>query len=131
MLTIKQAHLKFVIGFLAVFLMTVPGIAGGPDKLLITTQGWEPYTKEVNGVQSGTAVEALACVLKKMGQPYSIAFIPWIRAQAEVREGRAHAFFPAGRNNERDEYARLSDGIVSVKWVWYLPKDSNLNPKDP
>lgn len=123
--------LRLTVVFCSIFFIITPGIAGAPDKLLITTQSWEPYTKEVNGVQSGTAVEALACVFEKMGQTYSIAFIPWIRAQAEVREGRAHAFFPAARNNERDEYARLSIGIVSAKDSWYLPKDSNLNPKDP
>jgi len=65
-----------------------------------------------------------------MGQPYSIAFIPWIRAQAEVKAGRAHAFFPASRNDERDGYAKSSDQLVSLKWVWFLPKESNLNPKD-
>ncbi len=67
MKTIGSIVFKFslrltVVFFSIFFIIATPGIAGGPDKLLITTLGWEPYTKEVNGVQSGTAVEALACV---------------------------------------------------------------------
>lgn len=116
---------------LSLFYLPTPGSATEMETVLITTQGWEPYTKEENGIQSGSAVEALDCVFTKMGQPYTVLFMPWIRAQSEVREKRAHAFFPASHNNDRDKFARLSDGIVSVKWVWYLPRDSKLDPKDP
>ena len=128
---IWKTSIRFIVGFLSIFFVTTPVIAEGPEKLLLTTQGWAPFTIEVDGVQSGTAVQALDCVLQKMGQPYSIAFIPWIRAQAEVKAGQAHAFFPASRNDERDGFARLSDEIVSAKWVWYLLKENKLDPKDP
>lgn len=126
-----KVSVRIITLLFCILFASAPGIAEEFDKLLFTTQGWEPYTKETNGTQSGTAVEALDCVLKNMKQPYSISFMPWIRAQTEVREKRAHAFFPASRNNDRDKFARLSDGLVSVKWVWFLHKDSVLNPKDP
>lgn len=38
MVAIKQVYLKLAMGFLFTFLIAAPGIAGGPDKLLITTQ---------------------------------------------------------------------------------------------
>jgi polar amino acid transport system substrate-binding protein len=117
-------------GLLAgIFFAVTAGLAAGPEKLLLTTQEWAPYHTAINDVPNGIAVRVIDCVLEKMQQPYSITFLPWTRAQDEVKTGRAHGFFVASQSDKRDEYARLSTPIAPQKWIWYLRKDSKRTPE--
>jgi len=103
----------------------------GQDVLLLTTQAWEPYQMESGGVQDGIAVRAVMCILESIGQPYSITFLPWARAQAQVEAGQAHGFFAASQSDKRDAYAQMSEPIAPQQWLWYLLAGSTLDPQDP
>lgn len=100
-------------------------------ELLLTTQNWAPYIREENGRPTGLAVVPLDCAMSRLGQKYRIQFLPWLRAQNEVRHGRADGFLPASRNAERDGYAALSEPLVYNTWAWYFPKGSKIRPDAP
>ncbi|MGE0735080.1 MAG: substrate-binding periplasmic protein [Alphaproteobacteria bacterium] len=99
-----------------------------PTTLLLTTQHWPPYHELKNGTPHGIAITALDCILDRMKQPRRIEFLPWRRAQDEVRAGRAHGFLLASHSPERDRFARLSAPIAPQTWAWYLPHGSTLSP---
>lgn len=70
-------------------------------------------------------------MLDRLGLRYRIVFLPWRRAQEDVRAGRADAFFAASRSAERDEYAVFSLPIAPQVWTWYFPRGAPLRPDDP
>ncbi len=102
-----------------------------PDEIILTTQEWPPYIVDEAGRPGGLSMVALDCAFKKIGRRYRVDFLPWKRAQFEVRSGRAHGFFPASGNRERASYATLSKPLVYNTWAWFMRKDSLLSPEAP
>lgn len=105
--------------------------APAATELVIATQEWAPYQTEASGRQGGIAVDAMRCVLDRLGARYRFVFLPWRRAQEDVRAGRADAFFAASRSAERDEYAVFSVPIAPQVWTWYFPRGASMRPDDP
>jgi len=99
-------------------------------EITLATQEWAPYQTEAGGRRSGIAIDALRCVLDRMGETYHLVFLPWRRAQEEVRAGRVDGFFAASRSAERDEYAVFSTPIAPQVWAWYFPRGTSLRPGD-
>lgn len=119
-------HYRFV-PLLAVLLAVSSAVQAQP--LRLTTQQQPPYNMEdAKGRQSGLALETVVCALKHMQYPYSIQFLPWLRAQNMVKNGQADGFFPASQNAERDRFAILSETVAPQQWRWYLPADSTVDP---
>lgn len=118
--------------WLAILWIADPGAAArAGTALVVATQEWAPYQTEAGGRQSSIAVEALRCILDRLGARYRIVFLPWRRAQEDVRAGRADAFFAASRSAERDEYAVFSLPIAPQVWTWYFPRGASPQPGDP
>jgi polar amino acid transport system substrate-binding protein len=76
----------------------------------------------------GIAVQVVSCVLKKMNRSVAIEVYPWERAQRMAESAEVDGFFPATIKPERLVWAEASAVIADQKWIWYLPKDSKLDP---
>ena len=96
----------------------------------LVTQEWQPYQSRASGRPTGVAVEMVRCVLGRLGRQAEIVFLPWQRAQADVRKGRADGFFAASQSPERDAYATLSAPIAPQQWTWYYAEGAELVPGD-
>lgn len=98
-------------------------------KIILTTHNLPPYgSYQDDGSFRGVAVDVVECALHKIQQPFEILVVPWKRAQVMVQKHVAHGFFAGSQNKKRDSYAVMSAIIADQKWVWYLPKDSSLDP---
>lgn len=96
-----------------------------------TTEDLPPYVRLEQDRVTGIAADVVHCVMAQLGRPYEITALPWARAQALVREGRADAFFPASHSVLRDDYAISSVAIAPQDWAFYLKADSQLDPLSP
>ncbi|MCP3925847.1 MAG: transporter substrate-binding domain-containing protein [Desulfobacterales bacterium] len=122
---------KFIFLISALLLLLInTSTASSKMKIILTTQNWPPYQVYENEILTGSAVQVVKCVLRKMEQPYEIKVFPWKRAQRMVERGEAHGFFSASQNNIRNQYAKISYSIASQKWNWYLLKENPMNPAD-
>lgn len=135
-LTISKA-LSFIFSFLTAirllsFLLlnvylSSHSLAKPIDKeILISTQAWPPYQIESSYAQTGFAINALKCVMEKMGQKYRVIFLPWGRAQNGVAQGKYDGFFSASQNDKRDSYAVHSNTFIEQKWNFYLLKETSI-----
>ncbi|MCL9781248.1 transporter substrate-binding domain-containing protein [Vibrio sp. S4M6] len=95
---------------------------------ILTTEERPPFHYVSDGVVVGSATQTLTCTLDKIDVPYVIKVMPWLRAQSEVKSGKASAFFSASQSDTRDEYAILSNPFVKQSWNWYVLKGSTLLP---
>ncbi|NRD74145.1 transporter substrate-binding domain-containing protein [Shewanella sp. VB17] len=95
-------------------------------EVLISTQEWPPYQIKSPYAQTGFAINALKCVMDKVGQKYRVIFLPWGRAQNGVAQGKYDGFFSASQNDKRDNYAVLSQTFIEQEWNFYLLKDTNI-----
>lgn len=103
--------------------------AQAAESIRLATHDQAPYGTYMPDKRfDGIAVRAMECVLKKMGQRYSIEVFPWERAQVLAQRGEVQGFFPATIKAERLEWAEPSKVIADQKWVWYLPLNSKLDP---
>ena len=108
------------------------GCAAAVEPIRIATHDQAPCgTYMPDKSFDGVAVRVMSCVLKKMGQPYSIEVYPWERAQMLAQRGEVQGFFPATIKKERLEWSEPSKVIADQKWIWYLPASSKLDPLSP
>lgn len=100
--------------------------------LRLNTHELPPYSfHNDQGQIDGIAIRVTECALKKVNQPYSIAFYPWARAQMLVQVRYADGFFAASASEERNQYAVLSATIAPQEWRWYLRNDNPMDPRSP
>lgn len=101
---------------------------GADDRMLLTTQEWPPYQTQAGGAPAGIAVDAVRCIFDRLGISVEIVFLPWQRAQDDVRNGNAAGFFAASRSAERDQFATLSAPIAPQVWTWFYRRDGTITP---
>lgn len=115
---------------LAALLGPAPARAAMPAVLLLATHDQRPYSFPTpQGDIDGLSVRTMRCALDRIGQRHEFHLMPWARAQAEANAGRMHGFFPATLTDERQQVAVASAVVSEQDWVWYLPKDSPLDPR--
>lgn len=112
---------------LAGLLLAGAVFADAPIRLNTHQQAPLSFRKD-NGAADGLAVQVVQCALKQLQRSYTIAFLPWPRAQWQVQHQQADAFFTATPSAERDGYAVLSASILPYERRWYLLKDYPLSP---
>lgn len=81
-----------------------------------------------NNSLGGSSIGVIECVMNQLKQPYEITVFPWVRAQKLVESGEFDAFFVASENEERNKYAKLSNPLFDSSWVWFVLKESTLDP---
>jgi polar amino acid transport system substrate-binding protein len=115
---------------IALLMATAAPSHGADDAVLLTTQEWPPYQSQASGAPAGIAVDAVRCIFDRLGMSVEIVFLPWQRAQEDVRNGNAAGFFAASRSAERDQFATLSTPIAPQVWTWFYRRGSAIAPDD-
>jgi polar amino acid transport system substrate-binding protein len=122
----------FIVGLSSIISVSVTPALQAQEKLRLLSIDAPPYIFQLSdGSLAGLFYDRIKCVLEKIEQPYSIEFQPWLRAQIEVRAGRASGFFPATRDDQRDAYATFSNSLIEVESDFYSLKTSTLDPQNP
>ncbi|OUS28391.1 hypothetical protein A9Q99_12785 [Gammaproteobacteria bacterium 45_16_T64] len=89
---------------------------------LSTKASWPPYHKDIDPGADGIAVRAVACIMARINQPFTINKVPWARAQGLTKEGKSDGFFSASQNDVRDSYAAQSDVFIPQTRAFYTLK---------
>jgi len=77
---------------------------------------------------TGSSIRIVECVMQLLKQPHEINVFPWVRAQKLVENGEFDAFFIASENETRNQYAKLSEPLFDSSWIWFLPRESLIDP---
>ncbi|RED46165.1 substrate-binding periplasmic protein [Aestuariispira insulae] len=96
---------------LALVLLSVinPTRADGRPVHVVTLE-FPPYVSE-NLPQKGWAWEVCATILKEAGYEPHLQILPWARALALTRDGKADALYLANINEERRQWAVFTDPV--------------------
>lgn len=98
-------------------------------KLIFNTQDFAPFNYAIDGVVSGPAPEIIRAICKDLKWDCSFRLLPWIRAQEEVRQGKAHAMFVIGWNKPRSKWLYFTAPIMNTEYGFFVRKDNPLQFK--
>lgn len=97
----------------------------------LSTHDLEPYGYyQEDGSFDGYAVAVVRYCLESMGYKLELRVVPWKRAQQMAHSGETDGFFAGSLNPQREEYFIPSREIAPQSWVWYLPVQSRLDPRE-
>nr|WP_239057306.1 transporter substrate-binding domain-containing protein [Desulfovibrio sp. JC010] len=91
------------------------------EELIFVTLDTPPQTYLENGKPTGFLVEIVTEAARRAGYTPDIRVVPWKRAMAMVKKGKADAVFNAGYNEERAEFLRypettlITEKVVAVR----------------
>lgn len=113
------------------FLLAQPNLSSAQESAEFVVPDFPPFTYFEDGEFRGAGIEKLKNIFADMGQPYTLRLVPnYGRAVQEVKHGRADGFLLATENDERNQFAELSNPILMNRWSWFLHKTTLLNPSD-
>jgi len=104
-----------------VLLVIVSPVYAHDSVMRLVVPEFRPFTyMNQSGLAAGTGVDSVKRILQSLEIPFSLRVVPnYGRALAELKEGRADAFFLATENAERNAHATLSSPIVINHWSWF------------
>jgi len=117
-------------GFFIAFLWLAAPALAQPPSLRFTTQAFAPFDYEADGKVIGPATEIVAVACGRAGIACSFAQLPWARAQAEVREGRANGMFVIGWSKERAEWLHFAPPIMKTEYGFFVPASDRTEYRD-
>ena len=89
---------------------SLPNFASTTLKLV--SLEYPPYIEVVDNQVTGIAVTLIEKVFHSINQPISIEVLPWARAIAYVKKGRADAIFTAFKTKEREVFLDYNQGVL-------------------
>lgn len=99
---------------------TFESLAAPPDpRLRLLSEEFPPFNFTEAGRPTGLAVEIVQAVLKRLGQPLEIEFLPWARAYREAQGRQPIALFSAARIPERETLFQWVGPIVTFYSSFY------------
>lgn len=105
-------RVRGIVMFLTVWLLFGANAWAGDRTLLFASVNWEPYAGE-NMPQQGVAAAIIREACRRGGLEAEFRFLPWPRAQEEVRQGKYDALFNAYYSADRDRDFGLSRSYMS------------------
>lgn len=87
--------------------------------LRLLSEEFPPFNFTAAGRPSGLAVEIVQAVLKRLGQPLAIEFLPWARAYREAQGREPIALFLAARIPEREQLFQWVGPIATFYSSFY------------
>lgn len=83
------------------------------EKFVIVTEEYPPYEFQKDGKVTGIDVEILQEAAKVTGDQLEFRFLPWKRAQKEVKEGKADGIISLFKTQEREEFLHFPTTSLS------------------
>lgn len=122
----------FIVGLSAIFFVIMAPAMQAADDMRLLALNAPPYIYKLqDGSVEGLFHDRLSCILGKINQPFSVEIVPWTRAKIEVESGRAEGFFPTIKSDKYENYATLTDAVMSTNYYLYYLKESPIKPSDP
>jgi polar amino acid transport system substrate-binding protein len=122
--TMKNMLIALAIAGLLFPVGTVPA-----EQLVFTTSEWPPYVMPVseNGKLSGLNAETVLELCSRLGFEADMQIVPWKRALAYAKEGKADAIFAPRYTKERAEFLYYpSEPLNLEKTVLFARKGSGI-----
>jgi len=89
-----------------------------------------PYVTAENDDLTGDAVDIVERLMASTGLRYRLVSAPnYGRAMVEMRTARADGFFPATRNENRDELGQFFPLPLPNPWCWFFLSESAHDPE--
>lgn len=102
---------------------TTENDASKPEKIIIATGEWAPYTSEsMDG--KGFMSEIVAAIMDDMGLDYEVKFYPWERCEKMVENDFAWATFPYAKNDERQAKYLFSESMGNASPKFFYNKNN-------
>ncbi len=93
----------------------------------IVTSNYPPFCFEDKGVQKGIAVDVVKEAFTRMNMEVQIAFFPFPRAIAMLKEGQADAIFPFSFQEDRASYTLYPhEKLVEDSQTLFVREDSSI-----
>lgn len=90
--------------------LIVPALAeSDPPVRFVTLKDFKPFAWCDNGIPKGIDVEIVKALFNQTPYQFTIECVPWKRAIASIRSGKADALFSAYRTLEREAFALYLD----------------------
>jgi len=113
--------------FVFVLLMMVGAVQQlGAAELTFNTQEFAPFNYSIGGVVSGPVVEVVSTVCTVAKIKCRFKSLPWRRAQADVKTGKANGMFVIGWNKERAKWLNFSPPILNTEYGFFVRNSNNL-----
>ena len=97
---------------------------------LTTGPGYPPFTDRA-APEGGIMVQVVRAVFERMGEPVSLAWLPWKRGYALTLAGKYSATFPYVRSPEREQDFLFSDPLLSAQSFLYMHRGDTLDFDHP
>ena len=107
---------------MTLILLSPPALAG---TLTLATHELYPYGYH----DSAQAFRGYA--VDRCNRELNLLVVPWARAQELTKSDAVDGFFAGSRNEEREALYVASDVLAPQTWIWYLLKDTPLDPDSP
>jgi len=95
-------------------------------ELRFNTQEFAPFNYTIDGLVSGPAVDTINRICQEMRIACKFSVLPWRRAQAEVKQGLAHALFVIGWNEKRATWLHFSPPLLKTEYGFFVQKNNHL-----
>lgn len=97
--------------------LTLSGWAYGTE-LKFNTENFAPFNYEVDGAVSGATADVVRRIYNEIKITCSLKLLPWRRTLREVKNGKAHAIFSIGWNEERTKWLYFSPPVLQTEYVF-------------
>jgi polar amino acid transport system substrate-binding protein len=115
---------SFRIKFVFVFLL-IPSWSYAQETLIkLCFNIYPPYTIGTldSTIAHGIKVDIAKAIMKEMGIPLKVIYLPWARCQMEVKLGRIDGVLPAFKNKAREEYSVFTNVVRTQTSVFFYNK---------
>jgi polar amino acid transport system substrate-binding protein len=124
----KQLVVMALINAFLIIFFTMP-LTGNAETLPLITLEYPPwnYKDRVTGEPTGSSVEIVTEIFRRMGYEVKIDIKPWKRGQKEAAEGKYAGIFTFSKNPERERYFYYAEPISTVSAeVFFKRKDRDI-----
>lgn len=118
--------MKFRSLFLAALCVLTSPAPGDVPVLNVVTSEYPPYEYLSDGEVVGEDTRIIRQVLSAMGYQANIRLLPWARAEALVKSGKADMLYSLTFSAARDQHYHFTDPISTAQDVFFKRQDRNL-----
>ena len=103
----------------------MPSLITAADEVSFTTTDWAPYYG-AHLKDNGFYADITRAAMGASGHKAKLAFEPWARSLARVKNGKAHVLMGAYYSDERKEFCEFSDVVATAGSAILVRSDSSL-----
>ena len=122
-------HFKQIICLLLALTIHISASSVSAQELSIITEEYPPLSYIVEGKLTGSSVEIVSEILRRLKQPGNIQLLPWARGYNLLKSKPNVALFTTTRTKEREDLFHWVGPIATSTNAFYAKKGSNIRIK--